>query len=98
MVPGGLQLYGGKQLPVEIALGIDSWWLYSYMSSINYPNHHTECWTSSQVTLCSTHFFQLVTSGEVHSLPQDDDCFSYPVHNVMDCGPWDIKGCRASSI
>lgn len=93
MVTDGLQLYRWKQLPVKITLGIGSWWLYSYVAAINCSNHDTEWGTSSQVTESSPHFFQLVTSREADCSPQDpDDCPAYPVHNVMYCGPRDVKG------
>ena len=92
-VTGGLQLYRWKQLPVKITLGIGSWWLDLCMAAINCPNNDSEWGTSSQVTKSSPHFFQLVTSREADCLPQDpDDCPAFPMHNVVNCGPQDVKG------
>ena len=43
MVTDRLQLDGGKQLPVNITLGINGWWFYPDLAAINTPHHPGEC-------------------------------------------------------
>lgn len=93
VVTNDLELERIKKLSIEIVFFVISWWLDSYVASIDAASHMMEGRGASQTGKPSTNLLQLVWRWKMDDALKDlHDAISNPVHHVVYGSAGNIKG------